>query len=138
MLIYVLVQALVGVAAAILPVILTKKAANTVRCKLDRVGAVTNFILLPIYVVAAPFCMTIGVLCTPHYDGVLGIIGWIVSVILASAVLVCGLGLGASVALRRKGKSKLSFAVQFVGLLSIVLTFGLFFSLYGNLLAPLN
>ena len=57
---------------------------------------------------------------------------------MASAALFCGIGLGLSVAFRKKGKSKLSFAVQFAGVGGIGLTVILFFLFYGNLLRPLN
>ena len=75
---------------------------------------------------------------SPGCDGFLGIIGWIVSIINASATLFCGLGLGFSVALRKKGKSKLSFAVQFAGIIGIALTIGMYMLFAGNLLKPLN
>ena len=42
------------------------------------------------------------------------------------------------IAFRKRGKSKLSFAVQFAGVGGIALTFGLFFLFYGNLLRPIN
>ena len=57
---------------------------------------------------------------------------------MASAALFCGIGLGLSVAFRKKGRSKLSFAVQFAGIGGISLTVLLFFTFYGNLLRPLN
>jgi hypothetical protein len=70
------------------------------------------------------------------YDGFLGVLGWIGSIIMASAALLCGIDLGLSVAFRKKGRSKLSFSVQFWGIAVIGLTVILFFLFYGNLLAP--
>ena len=75
---------------------------------------------------------------SPEHNGLLGILGWIVSIINASASLFCGLGLGFSVALRKKGKSKLSFAVQFAGIVGIGLAVGMYCLFAGNLLSPLN
>ena len=75
---------------------------------------------------------------TPRHEGFLGALGWIVSIIIASAALVCGIGLGLSVALRKKGKSKLSFAVQFAGLAGIGLSVGLYSLLAGSLIRYLN
>ena len=70
--------------------------------------------------------------------GFLGILGWIVTVIIISAPLSCGLGLGFSVALRKKGKSKQSFWVQFAGIAGLGVTL-LFFLLFAdNLFASLN
>ena len=66
------------------------------------------------------------------------VLGWIVTIIVTSAMLFCGLGLGFSVALRKKGKSKKSFIVQFAGLLGIGLTVGLYCLFVGSLIAPLN
>ena len=65
-------------------------------------------------------------------------IALIVSIIGATGPAFCGLGLGASVALRKKGKSKLSFAVQFAGVIGIALTVGMYMLFAGNLLESLN
>ena len=84
------------------------------------------------------YWMFLAMIANPRYDGILGILGWIVSIIMASAAVPCGLGLGFSVALRKKGRSKLSFAVQFAGVGGIALTLIMFFVFYGNLLRPIN
>jgi uncharacterized protein YybS (DUF2232 family) len=52
--------------------------------------------------------------------------------------LFCGIGLGLSVAFRKQGKSKLSFAVQFAGVFGIGLTVLLYYIFTGNLLEYLN
>ena len=62
----------------------------------------------------------------------------IFNIYMASAALFCGTGLGLSVAFRKRGKSKLSFAVQFAGFGGIGLTLILFFLFYGNLLSSIN
>ena len=77
-------------------------------------------------------------IANPRYGGFLGVLGWVVSIIMASAALLCGIGLGLSAAFRKKGRSKLSFIVQFAGIGGIALTLILFFVFYGNLLNPLN
>ena len=74
----------------------------------------------------------------PEYDGFLGVLGWIVCVIIAPAPLSCGLGLGFSVFLRKKGSSKLSFIMQFAGIVGCALSILLFILFYGNLLSSLN
>lgn len=138
MLIYVIVEAVAGIIAGILLAVRTKKSENVVRCGLDKAGVITNSIFLPLYVIASPYCMILGLICRPNHKGFLGLLGWIVSIIVASAPLFCGLGLGASVALRKRGKSKLSFAAQFAGVVAIALTILIFCIFYGNLLAPLK
>ena len=55
-----------------------------------------------------------------------------------TAALICALGLGFSVALRKKGHSKLSFAVQFAGVAAIALTVLLHSVCTGTLVKPLN
>ena len=115
-----------------------KKADDVTYSKLDKIGRVTNILLLLFYVGFSFFYLFLGAIANPRYDGFLGILGWIVSIIMASAALFCGVGLGLSVAFRKRGRSKLSFAVQFLGIAGIGLTVILFFLFYGNLLRPIN
>ena len=138
MFLYTVIEAIVAVVAGIALAVCTKKADGVVYGKLDKIGRITNILLLLVYVGLAYVYLFLGMIASPRYDGILGILGWIVSVIMASAALFCGIGLGLSVALRKKGKSKLSFAVQFAGVGGIGLTVLLFFLFYGNLLRPLN
>ena len=138
MTLYTIIEAIAGVVVLILLAVCTKKKQDVVYNTLDKVGRITNIVLIPIYVCLLPFCLFLGMISSPAYDGFLGIIGWIVSIINASAALFCGLGLGLSVALRKKGKSKLSFAVQFAGFIGIALTVVLYMVFAGNLLKSLN
>ena len=135
---YTVIEALIAVIAGILIAVCTKKADGVVYSKLDKAGRIINILLIPVYVCLAPLYMFLTMIARPRYDGFLGILGWIVAIIMGSAALSCGLGLGFSVALRKKGKSKLSFAVQFAGVGGIAITLILFFLFYGNLLRPLN
>ena len=135
---YYFIEAVVGVVAGLLLAIRSKKAEGVTYGKLDQTGRTVNIVLLVVYALLSPLYLILGALCEPAHDGVLGVVGGIVSVIAASAALFCAIGLGASVALRKKGRSKLSFAVQFAGLIGIGLTLALFFIFYGNLLAPIN
>ena len=138
MFLYTVIEAIVAVIAGILIAVCTKKAEGISYGKLDKIGQVTNILLLLFYVGFSYVYLFLGMIASPRYDGLLGILGWIVSIIMASAALFCGIGLGLSVAFRKKGRSKLSFAVQFAGIGGIALTFALFFLFYGNLLRPLN
>ena len=138
MFLYTVIEAIVGVIAFILLAVCTKKADGVVYGKLDKAGRITNILLIPVFVCLSPLYLFLGMISNPDYDGFLGLLGWIVSIINASAALFCGLGLGFSVALRKKGKSKLSFAVQFAGLVAIGLTVGMYCLFAGNLLSPLN
>lgn len=138
MFLYVTIEAIVGIAAGIFLAVRSKKEEGVEYTRLDKIGRITNILLLLFYVGFSYVYLMIGLIARPRYDGFLGLVGWIVSIIMASAALVCGVGLGASVDLRKKGRSKESFAVQFAGLGAIALTFILFFIFYGNLLKPLN
>ena len=135
---YTILEAIAGVVAGILLAVSTKKADSVVYGKLDKAGRITNILLIPVYVCLSPLYLFFGMISSPRHEGFLGILGWIVSIIIASAALFCGLGLGFSVSLRKKGKSKLSFAVQFAGVLGIGLSVGLYCIFAGNLIRFLN
>ena len=138
MFLYTVIEAIVGLVAGILLAACSKKANNVSYGKLDKAGRITNIILILVYTCLSPLYLFFGMISTPRYDGILGILGWIVSLIIASAALFCGVGLGLSVAWRKKGRSKLSFAVQFAGLVGIGLSVGLYCIFAGNLLRYLN
>ena len=135
---YLFIEALLGVIGGLLLIFCTKKAQGVTYGRLDKAGIVTNILMTIVYVLISPLYIFIGVLSAPAHDGFLGIIGWIVSTIMSSVAMFCALGIGGSVALRKRGKSKLSFAVQFAGAASILIMLGLFFLFYGNLLRTLN
>ena len=138
MFLYTVLEAVAAVVAGFLLATRTKKSPNVIYGKLDKAGRITNVFLILVYVCLSPLYLFLGMICTPHYKGFLGIVGWVVSIFAASAALFCGLGIGASVALRKKGKSRLSFAAQFAGVAGIMLTILIFLAFYGNLLSPLN
>ena len=138
MYLYTVVEAMVGIIAGLVIAIGTKKADGVIYGKLDKAGMITNILLIIVYACLLPLCLFLGMISNPQYDGFLGILGWIVAVVIASAALFCGLGLGFSVALRKKGRSKLSFAVQFAGVGGIGLTLAFYFIFTGNLLKYLN
>lgn len=139
MVIYIFAEVIIGLIGGILLAICSKKADGVVYNKLDKAGIVTNILLIPVYACLSPLALGLGIFTYPeHETGILAILGWMVTIIITSAMLVCGLGLGASVALRRKGKSKASFAVQFAGLVSIGLTVLLYIVFEDSLIASIN
>lgn len=132
---------IVAIASAVIGIFIAlrkKKAANVTYGKLDRIGQITNIFLLIGYLYFSPLYLFLGMISNPSYDGFLGILGWIVSFIIASASAFCCIGLGLSVAFRKQGRSKLSFAVQFTGVFGIGLTVLLYYIFTGNLLDYLN
>ena len=138
MFLYTVLGTIAAVVAGILLAACSKKSEAVTYNKLDKAGRITNILLMFLYICLAPLYLFLGMISYPNHDGVLGVLGWIVSVINASAALFCGLGLGFSVALRKKGKSKLGFAVQFAGLVGIAFTIVMYMLFEGNLLQPLN
>ena len=138
MYIYVIASVLASIIAGIIIAACSKRAEGVTYNTLDKAGMITNIALIPTYILGAPLCMALAALFCPAYDGILGVIGWIVSVIGASGPATCALGLGFSVSLRKKGKSKLSFWAQFAGVAGLLLTLAIFFLFYGNLLDTLN
>ena len=138
MLIYIITEAIIAVGAGILLAVCSKKADGVVYGKLDKAGRITNIVLIPVYVCIGLFCSGLGFFSYPEYEGLLGVLGWIVAILISSAPLVSGLGLGFSVALRKKGMCKQSFAIQFAGFAAAGISLILFLIFYGNLLSSLN
>lgn len=138
MFLYTILEALVGIIAGILIAKCTRKYSYVTYGFFDNLTRVTNVILLIAYVCLSPFYMFIGMICSPAHDGILGLVGWIVSIICASSALFCGLGIGLSVSLRKKGDTGLSFLAQFIGAISIGVTVLCYMLFEGNLLATLN
>ena len=138
MLINIILCIIAGILSFILLGSLTKKADGVVYNNLDNVGRITNIVLTIAYVFISPLYLFLGLISNPAYEGFLGVIGWIISFLNASTALFCGLGLGLSVAWRKKGKSKLSFAIQFLGLVAIAFTVISYCVFVGNLLQTLN
>ena len=138
MVLFAAAAAVISLIAGILMAACTKKADDVIYGKLDKAGQITNILLIPVYIFLTLFVMALSMFSEPEYDGILGVLGWIVCIIIASAPLFCGLGIGFSASLRKKGKSKLSFIVQFAGAAGCALSVILFMLFYGNLLSSLN
>ena len=138
MFIYIILCIIVGTLSFALLGLLTKKADGVVYNSLDNVGRITNIVLTIAYVFISPLYLFLGLISCPNHEGFLGVIGWIISFLNSSTALFCGLGLGLSVYFRKKGKSKLSFAIQFLGLVAIAFTVISYCVFVGNLLQTLN
>ena len=139
MFLYFALAAIAGLVAGIIIAVCSKKAEGVVYSTLDNVGIITNILLIPAYVLVSIFCFFIVMLgYFPDGEGILGVIAWTLAFIGASGPVFCGLGLGVSVALRKKGKSKLSFWAQFAGVAGLAVTFLFFIFFCGNLFGTLN
>ena len=138
MVIYTFITVLVGIIGGILIAVRSKRAEGVVYGKLDKAGRATNIFLAVVYVLTAPAYLFIGIISEPGGEGLLFIPSLIVSAITASTAIFCGFGLGFSVALRKKGKSKMSFAAQFAGIVGIAITVIFYAVFAGNLISSLN
>ena len=138
MYLYTTITAIIGAVAGILLAACTKKAEGVTYGKLDKAGRITNILMIPVYIVLALIYIAISIFTSPDHKGLLGILSWLVCIIIAIVPASCGLGLGFSASLRKKGRSKLSFAAQFAGVAGCVLGIVLFVVFYGNLLSSLN
>ena len=138
MFIYTALATLASIIAAIVIAVRTKKAEGVTYGKLDKICKATNILLILAYTLLAPVYLFLGMLSEPRCEGFWGVIGAIIGMISASAALFCSLGLGFSVALRKQGRSKLSFIVQFAGLVGIALTIVLYGVFAGSLLTTIN
>ena len=138
MLLYIILCVILGILSFILLAKRTEKSIGVVYNSLDKTGKITNVALTVAYVALSPLYIFLGLISYPAHEGFLGVIGWIISILNASTALFCGLGLGLSVAFRKKGKSKLSFTIQFLGLIAIAFTVISYCVFVGNLLQTLN
>ncbi len=69
MYIYAGIAAVVAVVAGILIAALTKKTDGVVYGELDKVGQITNIILIPVYAVLTLFFIALSLFLYPGYDG---------------------------------------------------------------------
>ena len=107
-----------GVAIGILIAVRSKRNADVVPTALDRVSLVTNVALIPIYSILSVILLFMAAITDTGYgfEGPLyESLAFICSCVIAAGPIYCGLALGMSVALRRKGKSLAGFLVQFAG-----------------------
>ena len=138
MYLYTAIATIIGLVAGIILAACTKKAEGVTYGKVDKAGRITNIVLIPVYVVLSLVYIAISLFASPAHDGFLGVLSWLVCIIIAAAPACCGLGLGLSASVRKKGRSKLSFIVQFAGVAACALGIILFLLFYGNLLNSLN
>ena len=138
MYLYFIVAAIAGIVAGIIIAARSKKTEGVVYGSLDKVGIVTNILLIPVYaILSAYFFFLVMLAMNPESEGFLGIISRILSIVCASSPALCGLGLGASVAWRRNGKSTRSFWVQFAGIAGFAAVM-LIFLVFGSVFDSLN
>ena len=112
-----LVFLIAGVAIGILIAVRARKIEAAVPTALDRVSLVTNIILIPVYLILSILMMFMALITGTSYgaSSVQNIFAEVFSFVIAAAPIYCGIALGLSVSLRRKGRSLAGFLVQFAG-----------------------
>lgn len=112
-----LVFLVAGVAIGILLAVRARKIEAAVPTALDRVSWVINITLIPIYLILSILMMFMALITGTSYgaSSLQEIFAEVFSFVIAAAPIYCGIALGLSVSLRRKGRSLAGFLVQFAG-----------------------
>ena len=112
-----LVFLVAGVAIGILLAVRARKIEAAVPAALDRVSLVINIMLIPVYLILSILMMFMALITGTSYgaSSVQEIFAEVFSFVIAAAPIYCGIALGLSVSLRRKGRSLAGFLVQFAG-----------------------
>ena len=112
-----LVFLVAGVAIGILLAVRARKIEAAVPTALDRVSLVINITLIPVYLILSILMMFMALITGTSYgaSSLQEIFAEVFSFVIAAAPINCGIALGLSVSLRRKGRSLAGFLVQFAG-----------------------
>lgn len=112
-----LVFLIAGVAIGILITVRARKIEAAVPTALDRVSLVINITLIPVYLILSILMMFMALITGTSYgaSSLQEIFAEVFSFVIAAAPIYCGIALGLSVSLRRKGRSLAGFLVQFAG-----------------------
>jgi len=112
-----LVFLIAGVAIGILIAVRARKIEAAVPTALDRVSLVINITLIPVYLILSILMMFMALITGTSYGAsfLQEIFAEVFSFVIAAAPIYCGIALGLSVSLRRKGRSLAGFLVQFAG-----------------------
>jgi len=115
-----------GIIVGLIIVFCNRKKDNITYKLLDKISIGTNIVLVPLYLVLSFLIAFLASIPDPEHSGFLGILGWIGAVLIAAAPVGFGAAIGASTALRRKGKTVAGFLMQFAGLVAFGLSLLLF------------
>ena len=112
-----------GIAVGILLTVRACKGEASVPTALDRISSVTNIALIPVYSIFSILMLFMAAITDTNYgaNSVQEFFALIFSFIIAAAPIYCGIALGMSVSLRKKGRSLAGFLVQFAGFGGIIL-----------------
>ena len=114
-----------GVAVGILLAVRAQKIEPAVPSTLDHVSLAMNITLIPVYFIFSLLMLFMANITRTHYGASSEQVFFakIFSFIIAAAPIYCGIALGMSVSLRRKGRSLAGFLVQFAGFVGFLVLF---------------
>lgn len=112
-----------GVIAGALTALLSRRKEGVVPGRTDRISAAAGILLVPVYTVLSMVMVFMASLAKPS-----GSAAWapfavrVLSLLIASAPVFCGVFLGLSAAYRKKGRSRAALLIQFAGFASLALS----------------
>ena len=111
-----------GAAVGIWLAVRARKIEAAAPTVLDRVSVAINIVLIPVYLILSVLMMFMALITGGSYDASVAqeVIAKALSFLIAAAPIYCGIALGLSVSLRRKGRSLAGFLVQFAGFVGIL------------------
>lgn len=106
-----------GVAVGIFIAVRARKDGKSVPTTLDRISLITNVVLIPVYAIFSVLMLFMAAITDTTYgaSSLQEFFAVIFSLVIAAAPIYCGIALGMSVSLRRKGRRLAGFLVQFAG-----------------------
>ena len=112
------------IAGAILGIVLAivvKKKDGVGRTAFDIVAVITNVAMIVAYLYLSTLAIGLAMFSEPKAEGLLCIVGYIVTSIISVTPFFFGAGLGLSVVLRRRGRRVAGFIAQFAGVAAVAL-----------------
>lgn len=112
-----------GIAVGIWLAVRGRKGEAAASTTLDKISCVTNIGLIPVYAIFSLLMMFMAAITGTNYGASSAQEFWafIFSLVIAATPVYCGIALGMSVSLRKKGRSIAGFFVQFAGFGGIIL-----------------
>lgn len=129
----------VGFLAALILVLRLRNTSSPSPHALDPITRVFNVLLSVGYVCFSPILWFLALVSESYpEEGILCVLGWIVAGAIWILPAAFGTGIGLSVLLRKKGRGRAAFIIQFAGACAVALSFALYAIFVGTLLTPLN
>ena len=112
-----------GIAVGVILVVRARKRESVTYTALDRISIVTNVVLCVVYFLISLMMLLMASITGTglNASSVQEVLAHIFAYIIAATPIYCGIALGMSVSLRKKGRSVAGFFIQFAGFVGIIL-----------------